>query len=94
MTANHRYSEEIETAERAAREAGAIIMALFKGNYDVQEKSKNNPVTSADLAANRRIRDIIHGRFPQDGWLSEEDKDSSERLTSSSAPSIWSRGVT
>jgi len=83
VTANPRYSEEIETAERAAREAGSIIMALFKGQYDVQEKSKNNPVTSADLAANRRIRDIIHGRFPQDGWLSEEDKDSSERLRAS-----------
>ena len=83
VTANPRYSEEIETAERAAREAGSIIMGLFKGQYDVQEKSKNNPVTSADLAANRRIRDIIHGRFPQDGWLSEEDKDSSERLRAS-----------
>jgi myo-inositol-1(or 4)-monophosphatase len=83
VTANPRYSEEIETAERAAREAGSIIMALFKGQYDVQEKSKNNPVTSADLAANRKICEIIRGRFPQDGWLSEEDKDSSERLRAS-----------
>jgi len=83
VTANPRYSEEIETAERAAREAGSIIMALFKGQYDVQEKSKNNPVTSADLAANRKICEIIRGRFPRDGWLSEEDKDSSERLRAS-----------
>jgi len=80
VTADHRYSEEIETAERAAREAGSIIMGLFKGKYEVQEKSKNNPVTSADLAANRKICEIIRGRFPRDGWLSEEDKDSSERL--------------
>jgi len=74
------FRDEYATAERAAREAGAIIMGLFKGKFDVHEKSKNNPVTSADLAANRTIREIIHGRFPQDGWLSEEDKDNSDRL--------------
>ncbi len=80
VTAKYLYKEEMEVAEQAGREAGSIIMGLFKGKYDVQEKSKNNPVTSADLAANRRIREIIHGRFPRDGWLSEEDKDSSDRL--------------
>lgn len=77
------YGDEREAAELAAREAGSIIMGLFKGNYDVQEKSKNNPVTSADLAANKKIREIILSRFPRDGWLSEEDKDSAERLRQS-----------
>jgi myo-inositol-1(or 4)-monophosphatase len=80
MTGKPLYIEETEIAERAAREAGTLVMGLFKGKYDVQEKSKNNPVTSADLAANRKIRETIHGRFPQDGWLSEEDKDNSDRL--------------
>jgi myo-inositol-1(or 4)-monophosphatase len=74
------YRDELETAEHAATRAGAAIMALFKGSYDVQEKSKNNPVTTADLEANRLIREIIRGRFPNDAWLSEEDKDSAERL--------------
>jgi myo-inositol-1(or 4)-monophosphatase len=74
------YSDELETAEHAARQAGAAIMGLFKGTYDVHEKSKNNPVTTADLEANRLIRETIHARFPRDGWLSEEDKDSAERL--------------
>ncbi len=74
------YQDECETAERAARQAGSIIMALFKGKFAVQEKSKNNPVTTADLAANRRIREIIGQRFPQDGWLSEEDHDDERRL--------------
>jgi myo-inositol-1(or 4)-monophosphatase len=76
----HRYSEEAAVAEYAAKEAGSIIMRLFKGKYDIHEKSKNNPVTSADLGANRKIREIILGRFPDDGWLSEEDKDSAQRL--------------
>lgn len=77
------YHDELETAERAAREAGAIIMALFKGKFDVQQKGKNNPVTTADIEANRKIREIIQERFPGDGWLSEEDNDDSRRLKSS-----------
>jgi len=58
-------------------------MEMFKGKYDVQEKSRNNPVTSADLEANRLIREIIQMKFPTDGWLSEEDKDGAERLQAS-----------
>jgi myo-inositol-1(or 4)-monophosphatase len=77
------YTEEFDTAERAAREAGQIIKGLFKGKFDVREKSRNNPVTTADIEANHRIREIIQAKFPQDGWLSEEDSDNSGRLTSS-----------
>lgn len=77
------YRDELETAERAAKQAGAAVMDLFKGSYEVQEKSKNNPVTTADLEANRLIRETIRDRFPGDAWLSEEDKDSAERLQNS-----------
>ncbi|HSE85799.1 MAG TPA: 3'(2'),5'-bisphosphate nucleotidase CysQ [Candidatus Binatia bacterium] len=77
------YNEELNTAERAAREAGLTISKLFKGKFDVHEKSKNNPVTTADLEANRQIREIIQRRFPEDGWLSEEDSDDARRLASS-----------
>ena len=80
MTDDFPYSEELDIAESAAKEAGAAIMGLFKGKFDVHEKSINNPVTTADLEANRLIRETIHKNFPQDGWLSEEDKDGAERL--------------
>ncbi|HEY7322325.1 MAG TPA: 3'(2'),5'-bisphosphate nucleotidase CysQ [Candidatus Binatia bacterium] len=80
------YDEELYAAEQAAREAGQIIKKLFKGKFDVHEKSKNNPVTTADLEANRKIREILRGRFPEDGWLSEEDGDDSRRLAS---PRVW-----
>ncbi len=76
------YEEELVVAKRAAREAGSVIMRLFKGKYEIQQKTKNNPVTTADLAANRKIRDMIQEKFPQDGWLSEEDQDGSHRLQS------------
>jgi len=35
MSKNGLYSEEMATAECAAREAGAIIMSMFMGKFDV-----------------------------------------------------------
>ncbi|MGZ9143083.1 MAG: inositol monophosphatase family protein, partial [Candidatus Binatia bacterium] len=69
MTTDFQFSQELGTAEQAARDAGAAIMALFRGKYDVHEKSKNNPVTTADLEANRIIHERIAETFPNDGWL-------------------------
>jgi myo-inositol-1(or 4)-monophosphatase len=83
VTADFLYREEMETAERAAQKAGSVIIGLFKGRYDIREKSKNNPVTTADLEANRIIRSIVQEKFPSDGWLSEEDVDGSYRLRAS-----------
>jgi myo-inositol-1(or 4)-monophosphatase len=83
LTVTFQYSEELAAAERTAGAAGAAVMELFKGKFDVREKSKNNPVTTADIEANRIIREHILGLFPDDGWLSEEDQDSSHRLTRS-----------
>ena len=80
MNSESDYDAELAAAETAAREAGTIVMRLFKGKYDVHEKSKNNPVTTADLEANRIIREKVRRAFPGDGWLSEEDQDSSRRL--------------
>lgn len=77
------FSEELKLAEGAVREAGDIIMAFFGRDYRIEEKSKGNPVTTADLEANRKIREVIQGRFPSDGWLSEEDKDTMDRLNAS-----------
>jgi len=83
VVADFLYREELDVAERAAREAGTIIIGLFKGKYDVREKSRNNPVTTADLEANRAIERIVREKFPADGWLSEEDLDGPHRLRSS-----------
>ena len=83
MSGQDHFSQELKTAEKAARQAGWIIMALFRKEYRIQEKAKGDPVTMADLEANRKIREIILGRFPEDGWLSEEDKDNSNRLKTS-----------
>jgi len=80
------FAEELETAERAAREAGAIIMGYFGKKFHIEEKSKNNPVTVADLEANIKIQQVLLGRYPDDGWLSEESKDDLVRLK---AKRVW-----
>lgn len=80
MTNGFVLETELAVAERAANAAGAAVLSLFRGKFDVREKGKNNPVTSADLEANRIIRECIQQGFPSDGWLSEEDSDNSERL--------------
>lgn len=74
------WGEELRAAERAAREAGGIIAGLYRGDYGVREKSRGDPVTTADLMANRAIREVLAARFPQDAWLSEEDADDPRRL--------------
>ncbi len=74
------FAKELRAAERAAREAGAVIARLYRGDYRVEEKSPGSPVTTADLRANRAIREILAGRFPDDAWLSEEDADDAGRL--------------
>lgn len=81
MTLEFSYRAELAVAEQAARDAGVAVMELFKGKFDVREKSKNNPVTSADLEANRIIHSAIEKNFPNDGWLSEEDQDDARRLS-------------
>ena len=73
--------QELKVALQAAKSAGEIIMKYYRSNYEVKDKSPNNPVTTADLEANKEIQEIIMDNFPDDGWLSEETKDSSERLT-------------
>jgi myo-inositol-1(or 4)-monophosphatase len=74
------FAREREVAERAARDAGAIVRAHYASDVSVAEKGPGNPVTKADLEANACIRAAIAAAFPEDGWLSEETADSVERL--------------
>ena len=83
VSAQNHFPEELRIAEKAARKAGSILMALYGKDYRVEEKGKGNPVTTADLEANVKIREIILGCYPRDGWLSEEDEDNLDRLVAS-----------
>ena len=64
--------------------AGDAVMPYFNGaRYHVREKSRGNPVTSADLEADRRMKEVILQAFRGDAWLSEEEADSLDRLSKS-----------
>jgi myo-inositol-1(or 4)-monophosphatase len=74
------HARELNVAVEAARAAGAAVQRWYEGNYTVREKKHDSPVTEADLEANGIIQELIHAAFPNDGWLSEETRDSAERL--------------
>jgi len=56
------------------------VRKWYEGNYTVREKEHDSPVTEADVQANDNIRAVIRAAFPDDGWLSEETRDSQDRL--------------
>src|SRR5271169_478666 len=76
------FDYELEAAERAGRAAGAIVRDFYQRGVEVAYKdaTHDNPVTAADTQADACIQDIIRRAFPDDGWLSEETKDSQDRL--------------
>ena len=78
------YQKELSLALTAAKAAGEVVMKYFNSSYDVRDKGGNagedNPVTTADLASNKILGELLMNAFPDDGWLSEETEDSEERL--------------
>jgi len=75
--------KELDVAVEAAREAGAIICSLYGRGIAVVEKQDraDSPLTAADTRANEALHRSIGSAFPDDGWLSEESRDSAARLT-------------
>ena len=71
---------ELAVAVAAARSDGAIVRRWYDGAYTVSKKDNKSPVTEADIEANDAIQTEIAKAFPHDGWLSEETRDSAERL--------------
>ena len=74
------YDRELEVARESARAAGAILLRHYKDGTEHWEKSKDNPVTVADLESDRAIRDALGRAFPGDAVLSEETVDDASRL--------------
>ena len=76
------FSRELPAAKKAARAAGAILQRYYrKGGYQIGSKGRDNPVTQADLEADRVLRETLTAAFPEYGWLSEETVDNSDRLS-------------
>jgi myo-inositol-1(or 4)-monophosphatase len=69
-------SEELlEVAVEAARTAGALLSKRAGQGLERDVRSKSTPtdlVSEADLAAEHAIRELLHRRRPEDGFLGEE----------------------
>jgi 3'(2'), 5'-bisphosphate nucleotidase len=80
------YDRELRIALELAREAGAVILDLYEGPLDIQQKAgadDREPVTQADTLANEIIVTRLRQEFPEDGILAEESIDTSHRLDKS-----------
>lgn len=76
-------NEDLELAVRAIRAAGEVISQRFGGHHAVRHKGPGQPVTEADEAADRLLRDRLLGERPEYGWVSEESAGSPERPAAS-----------
>jgi myo-inositol-1(or 4)-monophosphatase len=73
---------ELTLAREAALSAGEILERYFRDRgFEIDQKGKDNPVTTADFDADNEIKRLLRGPFPAYGWLSEETADNSERLS-------------
>lgn len=79
MTADDSWAD-LQLALRATGRAAATVMAWFRTDLDVRHKSPGQPVTAADLAADRILWETLTGERPDYGWLSEETVDKPDRL--------------
>ncbi|NLK72230.1 MAG: 3'(2'),5'-bisphosphate nucleotidase CysQ [Clostridiales bacterium] len=74
--------KELETAKKAALEAGAAILGIYKESFEIKYKEDDSPLTIADEEANNIIMNILKSAFPQYAILSEEAKDDPARRES------------
>ena len=74
------YKTLLAEVEQITKEAGNKIKGFYRGKFEVEEKSPDNPVTEADKAADDYLKSALTSLLPEAGWLSEETVDSPERL--------------
>lgn len=65
-------AERYELAKAVAAEAGALTLQYFRGDFKVERKSDNTPVTIADREAELLVRKRVEAAFPDDSILGEE----------------------
>ena len=69
---NADWRSRYQVAVDAARAAGKLAKGYFDTTFEVEIKADNSPVTVADKAAEKLIREAVTKHFPNDGFLGEE----------------------
>lgn len=62
----------LRLALSAAKAAAVEILRYYRGNFEVETKADQTPVTVADRRAEEIIREILLGEFPNHGFYGEE----------------------
>lgn len=76
------FEKELEVALEAAKKTIPVILDIYNSSeLGVEIKEDNSPVTKADKAADKIIREYLHEHFPNYGLLTEESVDDMSRLT-------------
>ena len=73
MTDAATLADYADAAREAARR-GAAVLEEWRRRFSVREKARFDLVTDADLASQKAIQEYLAGRFPDHGFLGEEDK--------------------
>lgn len=81
------FRQELEAAITAAAAASAVVMEIYTAqSADTYIKPDGSPVTDADLASDRTVREILGAAFPDDALLTEEGAKDEARLAN---PRCW-----
>ncbi len=75
----------LETAIRAAKQAGAVLSHYARTGFRVENKSALDLVTEADHAAEQCVIDVILASYPDHGFLAEERG----RIGYMQSPYVW-----
>lgn len=72
--------DAVRLVVEAARDAGRVALGYFGSDVKRWDKSPGNPVSEADLAVDKLLRERLLAERPDCGWLSEETADAPARL--------------
>ncbi len=70
---------DLDLVSRAARDAGQLALRYFRDKMKTWEKAPGDPVTEADIAVDKLLKERLLAARPDYGWLSEEAKSHDER---------------
>lgn len=77
-----KYEKELNAAIEAGLKAKKVVLDYYYNGFDVEIKSDNSPVTDADKASDKVIREYLSERFKDYAFLTEESLDDKKRLES------------
>lgn len=75
------YEDVLNAMIEAALHAEKVIKEIYGKPFEVEIKGDSSPVTEADKQADALIRKEISAKFPSFAFLTEESKDTLERLS-------------